>query len=571
MNFFSALVSDPQLPVMHYFPTNDIWFYLLAAAVDEALAVYLWRYRSAPAALALSLTFALRSVWLAALVMVAASSAVTDKLFWITLQYMCIIAIAPLFVMVALHFTGHKGLKIHRIQQALLAFTALSWLALLTNRWHGWFLHAAFLEGDVFAFFRGPIYWLAAVIGYILVFSATLLLILWSLRVTGLRRLQAWALVVCPLLLMAGHYGWIAGWQIHSISPLPPAFLLSGLLWGWILYRLRIFNLMELAEAAVASNMNDSLIVIDSEGLIVELNPAAAKLFEQQILVRAGERFTVACAFWPGLLALASANAAAQGELPLLKASATRHYRVHVSPLAAGGRNLGKAIVLHDVSEQKRAQTQILEQQKALSIMTERQRLGRELHDGSGQIWAYLKLQFQLLRECLARQRLAEADAKLAKLIELADEFHTDIRDSIAGLKSATTGKGFPQTLVEYAKWYEASYGTVVRITGLPLEELAGLSPVGEMQLLRIIQEAMVNTRKHSQANLLQITVQAAGDQLAVTIEDNGCGFDPASVDAANHHGLAIMRERAGEIAGHLEIQSAPGSGTKLILRLPAK
>ena len=555
---------------MYYYPAADIWFYLLAAAVDEALAVYLWRYRNAPAALALSFTFALRSVWLAALVMVSASSSVTDKLFWITLQHMCIIAIVPLFLMAVLHITGQKSSATHRIQQVLLTLTLFSWLALLTNRWHGWLWRDAFGEGTVFVILREPLYWIMAVSGYALVFSAILLLIRWSRRITGLRRFQAWALAVGPLLLMAGHYWWFTGRQIASISPLPLAFLLSGLLWGWILFRLRVFNLMELAETAVARNMNDSLIVIDSEDNIVELNPAARRLFALQPTLTAGAKFAAACSGWPALLDIASAGGTVMGEVDLPDVASSGHYRVHVTPLIAWGKNFGQAIVLHDISDQKKAQAQILEQQKALSIMTERQRLGRELHDGAGQIWGYLNLQYQSMRKLLAGKQIAEVDARLEKLIAITGDFHTDVRDSIAGLKTAAIGKGFRQTLTEYVQWYEKSYGIAARFTGLPSERIACLSAAGEMQLLRIIQEAMANTRKYSQASLLQITFQTAGDQLAVTIEDNGCGFDLASVDKENHHGLDIMRERAGEIGGRLEIQSAPGVGTKLALWLPA-
>ena len=570
MTLFSLIQGEFLLQLAYYQPVTDIGVYLLAMAVDEAMAVRLWRYRIAPASLVLSLTFALRTLWLAALVMVAASSAMADKLLWIMLQHMCIGAVCSLFFVVALYFTGQPLRLIRRFQYGLIALNLLFWLALFTTRWHGWLWRDCFWDGASLVLVYGPGTWIAVAIGYALTISATALFIRWALQASGLQRLQAWALVAGPMLSVVGHYYWLAGGRIASLPPLPMVFLLSGLLWFGLLFRLRIFNLMELAEATVARNMNDSLIVVDSEDNIVELNPAARRLFNLSAGMAPGRKFAAACGGWPALVDLASACGAVQGEVHLPDVAVAGYYRVHVTPLVNRGRNFGQAFVFHDISEQKRAQAQILEQQKALSIMAERQRLGRELHDGSGQIWGYLKLQFQLLRGLLAGQRMAEADTKLVKLIELADEFHTDIRDSIAGLKNAAPGKGFRQTLTEYVRWYEKSYGITARVTGLSTEGVAELSPADEMQLLRIIQEAMANTRKYSQASLLQINFQTNGDQRTVTIEDNGCGFDPASVDGANHHGLDIMRERAGEIGGHLEIQSTPGAGTKLVLRLPA-
>jgi len=98
------------------------------------------------------------------------------------------------------------------------------------------------------------------------------------------------------------------------------------------------------------------------------------------------------------------------------------------------------------------------------------------------------------------------------------------------------------------------------------------------LQLLRIIQEALTNTRKHAGVNKSRLLFTQHVDEAQVIIEDEGCGFDPSllngdhelgKADPDGHFGLTIMRERAESVGGSLEIRSEPGEWTKVIVRLP--
>ncbi|HXQ17679.1 MAG TPA: ATP-binding protein [Caulobacteraceae bacterium] len=90
-----------------------------------------------------------------------------------------------------------------------------------------------------------------------------------------------------------------------------------------------------------------------------------------------------------------------------------------------------------------------------------------------------------------------------------------------------------------------------------------------ETAVYRLIQEAMTNVLKHAGASAVSLVLRRRGDRLLITIADNGKGFDPAAADAAQHLGLAGMRERLAPLKGTLTIDSAADTGTVLRVRIP--
>lgn len=90
-------------------------------------------------------------------------------------------------------------------------------------------------------------------------------------------------------------------------------------------------------------------------------------------------------------------------------------------------------------------------------------------------------------------------------------------------------------------------------------------------QIIRIIQEALINVCKHTRANTAQIHIRCQSTKLCISVKDRGRGFDLAQTDKTDQSGLGleIMRERAESIGGNLKIKSAPGKGTKISLWMP--
>ncbi len=126
--------------------------------------------------------------------------------------------------------------------------------------------------------------------------------------------------------------------------------------------------------------------------------------------------------------------------------------------------------------------------------------------------------------------------------------------------------KGLPTTLREYIFEWENRNDTEVNLTvqnerPLPLET--------EQAIYRIIQEALANVARHSRAKRVDVSLVYNIDSLQVLVADDGCGFDMNQ--KAKGMGFRSMRERIGSIRGTIQIQSAPGQGTRMIAQLPIK
>jgi signal transduction histidine kinase len=97
--------------------------------------------------------------------------------------------------------------------------------------------------------------------------------------------------------------------------------------------------------------------------------------------------------------------------------------------------------------------------------------------------------------------------------------------------------------------------------------------PETGVQLLRVVQEAMTNARRHAGADAICVTIEQPDHRVRITVSDDGCGFDPARLDTVEgtHFGLAFMRERMTQIAGSVEIDSQLGSGTRVCFEAPVR
>ena len=236
------------------------------------------------------------------------------------------------------------------------------------------------------------------------------------------------------------------------------------------------------------------------------------------------------------------------------------------------GHELGCLIILHDVTDEKRAQAQLIEQEQALATMQEREHLAHELHDNAGQLFAYVNMQAQAINKWIHDGETEKAQEQLARLANVAREAHNDLRESIFNLNVGPMKKwSFFPTLKQHLDTYQDTYA--VRTELVFPKELAddAFTPGAGVQLLRVIQEALTNAHKHGQAYSVRVTFTHQDSRAQIIIADDGCGFDPEqlSFDARNHYGLVFMSERMEQIGGNVKIVSKPGEGTQVFLEAP--
>jgi len=204
---------------------------------------------------------------------------------------------------------------------------------------------------------------------------------------------------------------------------------------------------------------------------------------------------------------------------------------------------------------------------QSIAVMEERSRIAREMHDGLAQILGYLGLQMQTL-EALVKQ--GEQKRLLAELSQTRENIKTaqaDVRENILSLRTTLAGQaGLVPALEEYISEFGVQTDTETRLTHV-LEKALKLSPLAEVQLVCIVQEALANVRKHAQAHRAEVILSSHDGRLEVTITDDGIGFWAA--EGRHQFGLQTMRERAESVGGQLTVSSSPERGTEVRLWLP--
>lgn len=557
---------------MNYYPIgNNIWIYLFDMAIIEAMAIYTWRFRKLPGAMPYIVHQACKGGWLLALVLADMSVGLPAKKFWIQFREMMAI-FSPYLWLLFVWQLSQQGKKLpYGVKYGFLGLIVFLWLAILSNSWHGLYWSNAWLDGQTIKFALGPIDWLAMANSYLLCVISTVLSVRWVLATVGLRRRQALWFVMPALFTLAGNImTHIPACRIFVPQPL--GFLLSGVFVAWAYYRWGVYSLLPLAREVAAHNMIDGLLIIDEQDFIVSINPAA-KTMLRGLPAISGGRFQDLAAAWPALAAFDSKPGMDTLETAREDDGKCRYYQLSRIPLnASGGHPLGQILLLTDITRQKEDQKKMLEQQKTLSILTERNRLGRELHDMQGQFPGYVKTQAQAIRLLLQKQQLPKAVQQLEALIKAADAAFTDVRVSITDLKVTAADGDFFQSLRTWLNQFRKIFGIATDYSGPESVPSKWILPAAEVQLLRIIQEALTNIRKHSGAGYVRVTFTFHTDRLAVTIADDGCGFDAEKIqDDSAKFGLTIIRERAAEIHGICTVNSAPGRGTIVTVDIPLR
>jgi two-component system nitrate/nitrite sensor histidine kinase NarX len=225
--------------------------------------------------------------------------------------------------------------------------------------------------------------------------------------------------------------------------------------------------------------------------------------------------------------------------------------------LTSIGRHLGMAI----------EKAYLDNQAQRMSLMQERTMLAHELHDSLAQTLASLRYQVRMLDDTLQEDDAARARQETARIRASLDEAHTELRQLLFHFRAPLEGRGLVPTLKALVERFgkETGVASVLQHDCADIE----LPAILEMQVVRIIQESLVNIRKHSKAQHVRVLVHCdEGGDFRALIEDDGIGFGDNVLDGSpgEHVGLAIMQERAQRLGGALRIESEPGEGTRIEL-----
>lgn len=545
------------------------WPYLATAIIAALVGWYVWKQPLRPGARHFRWLVIIWFVWslLAALHNLTPSVPIRYVL-WV-MQGACPLLGPPLVLMIVLEYTGNEKWLAYRSLN-LLFLPAL--LIIVISFWPSAVSFSEVHSGV--QVFRGSnlVRW-----GFYAYFVAVMLVTLAVLFACLLRAPAFWApiwlLILGRVIPMIGFP--IPNPQLLTVPPVQNGLLFLGftmVLYFIALYSFQILQVSPVARDTVIAHMPYALLVLDTGNRLVDFNTAAKAL--PQAPEKLALRNTIARqlpGWWERLQPLLGTEPITT-DVNFPDKEGDRIFRVSSLPLKqASGWPVGQAFLLEDITKARRAEQQQAQAQRALATLQERERLARELHDELAQELALINVQAQLVSDLLGAGKTEQAQTQLQILAQEARQAQVDVRGEISKLlHRIAIGEDFLGALKRFLETFRQSYGIDVQLILSNEQHEVTFEPATEVQLLRIVQEALTNVRKHAQATFVLVTINRASDFTQLVIEDNGIGFDAEHRSASpQSYGLGMISERALEFNGRLAVESAPGKGTRIIVEIP--
>jgi PAS domain S-box-containing protein len=329
---------------------------------------------------------------------------------------------------------------------------------------------------------------------------------------------------------------------------------------------------------SIAENAPNFIIELDREGQILFLNRVYPHLRKEELLGSRLQDWTRE--EYRGIMSAAIARVFETGESQSFEAqgegpdNTLAWYSSRLGPVIVSGKVASAIMIAHDITQFKRHEEQLREYAQRLQALSrklievqeqERRHLARELHDEIGQILTGLKLSLDLS----VRDSQNDVLSNLEEAQQLVKDLTARVRDLSLHLRPTMLDDlGLLPALLWHFQRYTGQTNIQVNFEhgGLDRRLTAEL----ETGIYRIVQEALTNAARHANVKEIRVSIRLHDDNLVLSIEDEGLGFDSTKVVAARaSSGLSGMQERAVLLGGRFLVQSATGSGTRLLVEFP--
>jgi len=539
-----------------------------------SLGLYSWRRRNILAAKVFTIGCLFGALWTIGTILEIFSVGFSDKVFWLKFQVFWQLPTASAVFCFVLAYAG-LGRLLNRRNIILLSLVPLLvMVVIITNDLHHLLWTGFQMDGHVTST-AGRLYWIF--IGYVYLMGLANVTVLVWLALRSPRYRWPVAIIIFGQIIARIGYT-LDKLDVGAMGSGESVLLTVGVVstaYAIAIFRFHAIDPVPAARTAVLQQMREGMFIVDLEGRVIDVNPSAAAIVGIPKAKLRGKLLSEVMPFNTIAILQMDSEEIGQNEITLEEGNLARQYNLNVTLLRdRNGDLIGKLILLHDITERRRAQTRLLEEQSVVATLQERDRLARELHDSIGQVIGYVGIQAQTVRKYISEGNNEKAESLLERLVEVAKDTHADVRESILNLKTTSMQDwAFIPALKSYLDNFQKNHDIHT--------ELVLLDGIGEdkfdsragIQLLRVIQEALTNTRKHSDAHNIKVSIERIGIDMVITVTDDGRGFDYSQFDGYNesHFGLTFMRERMAQIGGSLEIDSKPGKGTLVKLEVPVR
>ncbi len=545
-----------------------IWPSIMSSLLMLALAVFSFRHRDMPGAIPFAIACIFGLFWSVGSILEFSTVGIDLKIFWRKFQVVFQLPAATAITCFLLAYTWPKRWLTVRNLILLWIVPLIMAVIVFTDHLHHLFWEGFDLNGVLIAN-PGPLmkYFLAYVF---LNFLFNIFIFIWLFIHSPQNRWPVVIMVIGQIIMRLLYFFDIANRGSSNLQIAPVGIAFTSLMYAIVFFRFRFLGPIPLARQAVINQMPIGMLVLDHQLKIVSLNPVAEKMLQiSSQKVKNKYIGDVLDAYPQNLMGESDIR---QLELYLETGMKERHFLLDILWLKDWrDDHVGQLLLLTDVTEQRAAQARILEQQRVLATLQEREQIARELHDDLAQVFAFIATQGQTIQRFFNRNNTEMADKHLERLIEAAREGEVDIRESIRGMRLSLSEQGLLATLEKYILQFEANTAINTNLITSDDFDVNLLDPMVEIQLLRILQEALTNIRKHADASQVRIKFDVVDSKICVSVQDNGRGFDVDENDykGTNHFGLEMMRERAETIGGKIRMQSQPGLGTEIFVCVP--
>ncbi len=354
----------------NYAYTPSVWPAVLTVLLFAVLSIFAWRRRSMPGAAPLTIAFLFAAVWSAGSVMEVAAVDLATKIFWFKFQAAWKLPTVSAITCFILDYTW-PGRWLTKRNLALLSIgVLLGWGLIITNDFHHWVWRDFLFDGTITPLINTG-GWLLIAYGYGLTIVNIIALACLFLH----SRQHRWpiVLIVTSQLAIRALYLLERTQVVQSVLPLDILGIgCSCLIYALALFGFRLFDPVAMARQTLMEQLSDGMLVLDAQGRVASLNPTAERIFTLPARQARGKPVRELLPAYPhGQPPLTSGT---EIEINLVTGGEIGYYRLGISLLNDWrGQEAGRLLLLRDVTEQKQAQARLLDQQRALAMLHERE------------------------------------------------------------------------------------------------------------------------------------------------------------------------------------------------------
>lgn len=558
--------------------TNISLILFATTAINFILAYISWQRRKTKGGTYFALGIMAVTFWTLSAALDYAAVPLSLKIFFATAEAWGYCIALTLFTLFVLSFTGNDGWLEQSWVRLLFFFIPVSNILLIsTNPFHGW-VWKGYVQSsnNVLVFEHGPGFLWLQVTSYLLAATIIINLLLSSSKGSNISRRQARLLLFAILFPLAANLIYIFEITgLEGVDWTSITFSITGFLILRALYGQRLLDLIPVARDTLISGLADGMIVLDTQNRIIDINLSATNMMSSSSEMLLGKDIRKIVP--PTLFFLEQPlDLEIKNELEI-EGNEKRCFEFIISPLREGNRGIiGRLIIFRDITARKEnelrllqltqelqeTQAQIVEQQRTLAKLEERQRLGRDMHDSVNQSIHSLMLFSETLNVLLEKKQIDSALDIAKRIQESGRQALKEIRLLLFETQSllAEDIKDLMVALEERLNMVERRVGIKAELNYQGAAVVDYPSEWNE-NLYWMAIEALNNSLKHSQSRKIQINISYMDKYLNLDIRDEGNGFDLKRIQTGGL-GMRSMRERAELLGGQLNITSSPGNGT---------